>query len=101
MDNIEEIDKFLQILKRNYSYKIRKHFPDLLLFQSLIQQNKEKEMAKVFLVKYKDKIIGGSFNSFVGLIEEVNQEKGKLRVVINFFDRAIPVELDLAQVEKI
>ena len=60
----EEIDKFLQILKRNYSYKIRKHFPDLLLFQSLIQQSKEKEMAKVFLVKYKDKIIGGSFCMF-------------------------------------
>ena len=60
----EEINKFLQILKRNYSYKIRKHFPDLTLFQSLIQQSKERELAKVFLVKYKEKIIGGSFCMF-------------------------------------
>ena len=60
----EEINKFLQILKRNYSYKIRKHFPDLTLFQSLIQQSKERELAKVFLVKYKGKIIGGSFCMF-------------------------------------
>ena len=60
----EEINKFLQILKRNYSYKIRKHFPDLVLFQSLIQQSKERELAKVFLVKYKEKIIGGSFCMF-------------------------------------
>lgn len=60
----EEINKFLQILKRNYSYKIRKHFPDLVLFQSLIQQSKERELAKVFLVKYKGKIIGGSFCMF-------------------------------------
>ena len=60
----EEINRFLQILKRNYSYKIRKHFPDLTLFQSLIQQSKERELAKVFLVKYKGKIIGGSFCMF-------------------------------------
>ena len=54
-----------------------------------------------YSVGEKVKIIGGSFNSFVGLIEEVNADKSKLRVAINFFDRTIPVELDIVQVEKI
>lgn len=60
----EEIAVFLQILKRNYSSKIRKHFPDLKLFKLLTRLYPEKEVAKVFLVKYKEKIIGGSFCLF-------------------------------------
>jgi transcriptional antiterminator NusG len=66
-----------------------------------IKGDKPVRVSQTYAVGEKVKIIGGSFNSFVGLIEEVNQEKNKLRVVINFFDRAIPVELDLLQVEKI
>ena len=66
-----------------------------------IKGDKPVRVSQTYAVGEKVKIIGGSFNSFVGLIEEVNHEKNKLRVVINFFDRAIPVELDLLQVEKI
>lgn len=60
----EEFDIFLHILKRHYASKIRKHFPDLHLFHLLTRQPSDKEMAKVFLVKYKGKIIGGSFCMF-------------------------------------
>ncbi len=47
------------------------------------------------------RIIDGPFNSFSGSIEEVNLEKGKLRVMVGIFGRATPVELDFIQVEKI
>ena len=47
------------------------------------------------------RIIDGPFNTFSGSIEEVNMEKGKLRVMVGIFGRATPVELDFAQVEKI
>lgn len=57
----EEINAFLQMLRRNYSSKVRKHFPDLQLFRLLTQEYSNWESAKVFLVKYKGKIIGGSF----------------------------------------
>lgn len=57
----EELSTFLKILKKSYSSKIRKHFPALDLFHLLIKQNKEHEIAKVFLVKHKENIIGGSF----------------------------------------
>ncbi len=47
------------------------------------------------------KIIDGPFDSFTGAIEEVNMERGKLRVMVGIFGRATPVEVDLLQVEKI
>jgi transcriptional antiterminator NusG len=46
------------------------------------------------------KIIDGPFETFTGTIEEVNQEKNKLKVMVGIFGRNTPVEVDLAQVEK-
>ena len=46
------------------------------------------------------KIIDGPFESFTGTIEDVNQEKNKLRVMVGIFGRNTPVEVDLLQVEK-
>ncbi len=47
------------------------------------------------------RIIDGPFDSFTGTVEEVNLEKGKLRVMVGIFGRATPVEVDFLQVEKI
>ena len=47
------------------------------------------------------KIIEGPFESFTGTIEEINLEKGKLRVLVGIFGRSTPVEVDFLQVEKI
>ena len=57
----EEIDSFLRLLQLNYSSKLRKHFPDLQLFRLLMQLNTDQETARIFIVKYKERIIGGSF----------------------------------------
>lgn len=46
-------------------------------------------------------IIDGPFADFRGTVDEVNMEKGKVRVMISFFGRDTPVELDLLQVEKV
>jgi transcriptional antiterminator NusG len=47
------------------------------------------------------RIIDGPFNNFSGKIDEVNPERNTLRVLVTIFGRAIPVELDFLQVEKI
>ena len=57
----EEFEIFFKVLGKTYRSQIKKHFPDINFFRSLIQQCSNKEIAKIFLVKYKNKIIGGSF----------------------------------------
>ena len=46
------------------------------------------------------KIINGPFADFIGTIESIDQEKGKIRVLISIFERETPVELDFLQVSK-
>lgn len=69
-----------------------------------ILKRMESEQPKV-RVTYKTgqavHIIDGPFADFRGTVDEVNMEKGKVRVMVSMFGRETPVELDLLQVEKV
>jgi transcriptional antiterminator NusG len=75
--------------------------------KSILQKIGEIKTDKVlkpkvsFAVGEVVRIIDGPFNSFTGSIDEVNLEKGKLRVMVGIFGRSTPVELEFLQVEKI
>lgn len=47
------------------------------------------------------KVTDGPFSGFEGVIEEINAEKQKLKVMVKIFGRKTPLELDFTQVEKI
>lgn len=53
-----------------------------------------------FIVGESVKVIDGPFNSFSGVIEEINEEKKKLKVMVKIFGRKTPLELNFMQVEK-
>ncbi|MFC1994946.1 transcription termination/antitermination protein NusG [Chloroflexota bacterium] len=47
------------------------------------------------------RVIDGPFIDFVGIVDEINMGKGKIKVFLSLFGQEIPVELDLLQVEKL
>ena len=53
-----------------------------------------------FIIGETVKVIDGPFNSFTGVIEEINEEKKKLKVMVKIFGRKTPLELNFMQVEK-
>ena len=60
----------------------------------------ENESAITFSVGETVKIIDGPFNSFTGTVEEVREDRKKLKVIVKIFDRKTPLELGFMQVEK-
>ena len=60
----------------------------------------DEEMNIPFIVGEAVKVIDGPFNSFSGIIEEINEEKKKLKVMVKIFGRKTPLELSYMQVEK-
>ncbi|NOX48786.1 MAG: transcription termination/antitermination factor NusG [Chlorobi bacterium] len=53
-----------------------------------------------FIIGEAVTVIDGPFNSFSGVIEEINEEKKKLKVMVKIFGRKTPLELGFMQVEK-
>ncbi|MCY4152218.1 MAG: transcription termination/antitermination protein NusG [Aestuariivita sp.] len=72
--------------------------------QRIIDRMKEGDEAPILLIKFdvgeKVKVTDGPFEGFEGLVEEVDEENQRLKVMISIFGGATPVELDFAQVAK-
>lgn len=69
--------------------------------QILKRMEAEAPMVKVtFKVGERVRIIDGPFNDFRGMVSEIDMERTKVRVMVSFFGRETPVELDFLQVEK-
>ena len=54
-----------------------------------------------FKVGERVRIVGGPFNEFIGAVSDIDPDKSKVRVMVDFFGRDTPVELDFLEVEKV
>lgn len=72
------------------------------VLQIMKQMRREEPRVRVgFVVGQSVRVIDGPFVDFVGVVDEINLEKGKVRVLVSFFGRETPVELDFLQVERL
>lgn len=74
---------------------------EVLRVAKQMEAGAEKPKPKVkFSVGESVMVVDGPFSNFNGTVEDINQEKGKIKVLVSIFGRPTPVELDFVQVEK-
>jgi transcriptional antiterminator NusG len=100
VDAITSLPNVIHFLGRSEPIAMRDSEANRLLGK--VDENLEAAdtMIEPFIEGETVKIIDGPFNEFVGDIQEVNEEKKKLKVIVKIFGRGTEVELNFMQVEK-
>jgi len=97
---IANIPNVIHFLGRNNPLPMQQSEANRMLGKVDDSQDIGEALIEPFIVGETVKIIDGPFSEFVGDIQEVNEEKKKLKVIVKIFGRGTEVELNFMQVEK-
>ncbi|MBI1192291.1 MAG: transcription termination/antitermination factor NusG [Bacteroidetes bacterium] len=100
ISTIKNLTGVIHFLGKETPIPLRKSEVNRILGKVDEMQEEGTSMNEPFIVGETVKIIDGPFNEFLGNIEEIHEEKKKLKVNVKIFGRKTPVELNFMQVEK-
>ncbi len=100
IQSIRSMTGVINFLGKDDPVPLRKSEVNRILGKVDEMQETSESLNEPFLVGETVKIIDGPFNDFLGNIEEIYDEKKKLKVIVKIFGRRTPVELNFIQVEK-
>lgn len=98
--NVPNVINFLSADKSGTPMPMRNSEVNRILGKVDELAESDEELNIPFVVGETVKVIDGPFNNFNGVIEEINEEKKKLKVMVKIFGRKTPLELSFMQVEK-
>lgn len=100
VQTISNVPNVIHFLGKNTPIPMRASEANRMLGKVDDSQGAGETLIEPFIVGETVKIIDGPFSEFVGDIQEVNEEKKKLKVIVKIFGRGTEVELNFMQVEK-
>ncbi|MBP7183944.1 MAG: transcription termination/antitermination factor NusG [Saprospiraceae bacterium] len=100
VSTIANVQNVIHFLGRETPIPMATHEAYRLLGKVDESQDEGESLIEPFIIGETVKIIDGPFNDFIGDIQEVNEEKKKLKVIVKIFGRGTEVELNFMQVEK-
>lgn len=100
IQHISRMQNIIHFLGKENPTPMRQADANRMLGKVDESQNAAEAMAEPFIIGETIKIIDGAFSEFVGEIQEINDEKKKLKVIVKIFGRGTEVELNFIQVEK-
>mgnify|MGYP002860591578 CR=1 FL=1 len=97
---VRNVTSVINFLGKNNPEPLRQSEVNRILGKVDEMEEQGAKLNEPFLVGEMVKIIDGPFNDFNGTVEEIYDEKKKLKVIVKIFGRRTPVELNFMQVEK-